>query len=199
VPVLHRSSRCRNWKKPLISIMVVCTVAVYSLVSPWFNRRASPRAKLSETALVGKPLHLGGVLWEQSPTTLVLAITSHCPYCLRSLPLYRRLDKLAQDGNQGVWLFVVSPESTRTMEAFLSDEQIKPRKILRSSLAEIGVSATPTLLIVDQSGTVRHVFVGQLDEQRERQLMGLLGFKALAAPIQGVSAGLTVPARRAAL
>lgn len=64
------------------------------------------------------------------------------------------------------------------MAAFLSDEQIKPRQIVNSPLATIGLNATPTLLIVDQSGTIRHAFIDQLDEQRERNLMTLLGVVA---------------------
>ena len=172
-----------------VSIIVVCAVALYSLISPRFDRPSRIRAEASESALVGKPVHLGGIPWAESHTALVLAITSQCPYCLRSLPLYRRLDRLARDGKQGVSLFVVSPEPTETIQTFLSDEQIKPLKVLHSSLAALGVQATPTLLIIDQSGIVRRVFVGQLNEQREGQLMDALDLKLPAAPAQHAPTG----------
>lgn len=64
------------------------------------------------------------------------------------------------------------------MEAFLEDEQIKTKRVFHSSLGALGITATPTALIVDRSGIVRHVFVGQLDEAKERELFVQLGLTA---------------------
>jgi len=167
-----------------VSMIVVSMAALYSLVLSGFSRRVHAPAKpVVETGLVGKKLRLDAVPWSQSQTAIVLAITSQCPYCLRSLPLYRKLDKIVRESHSSVSLFVVSPEPLPVMEGFLADEQIKPGKVFHSPLAEVGLRATPTVLLVDESGTVRHVFVGQLDEAKERQLLALLNS---AAPVQGL-------------
>jgi len=39
------------------------------------------------------------------------------------------------------------------------------------SLADVNVSGTPTLLLIDQTGHVLRVWVGKLDENRERDVM----------------------------
>jgi hypothetical protein len=42
--------------------------------------------------------------------------------------------------------------------------------VVNSSLADIRIAATPTLLLVDQAGRVRNAWVGKLDEKGEKEV-----------------------------
>lgn len=166
-------------KAAYVSMITVCVTALYFLISSGLGRRKSALTEpQTEAKLIGTPLRLDAAPWGESQRSVVLAITSQCPFCLRSLPLYRKLDKAIRASRPDISLFVVSSEPRTTMEAFLEDEQIKTKRVFHSSLGALGITATPTALIVDRSGIVRHVFVGQLDEAKERELFVQLGLTA---------------------
>jgi hypothetical protein len=43
-------------------------------------------------------------------------------------------------------------------------------EVVQSRLDSIGVSGTPTLLLVDSNGKVQQAWVGKLDDQGQRQV-----------------------------
>ena len=44
-------------------------------------------------------------------------------------------------------------------------------QVIQAQLDSLGVKGTPTLLIVDQSGTVRQSWVGRLTAERETEVL----------------------------
>ena len=47
-------------------------------------------------------------------------------------------------------------------------------EVINVALSDIKVSVTPTLFLVDQSGSVRDVWVGKLDESKEAEVARLM-------------------------
>jgi hypothetical protein len=89
------------------------------------------------------------------------------------MPFYRRLSKLReQSGDLG--LVIVSPDPLQETNALLRDQGVMAVKVVEAPLASIGVSSTPTLLVVDSTGVVRDVVVGKLPAVREQQFIDTL-------------------------
>jgi hypothetical protein len=57
---------------------------------------------------------------------------------------------------------------------YLSEIDVAVDDILNLSLADIKVTATPTLLLVDSSGKVKEVWVGKLNPAREKEVIDRL-------------------------
>jgi hypothetical protein len=51
---------------------------------------------------------------------------------------------------------------------------VNVQNILQSPLDSVKAKATPTLLIVDKTGTINKAWVGKLESQREKQVIASL-------------------------
>jgi len=108
--------------------------------------------------------------WNQATRHLVLVVTTSCPACRQSAPLYEALSRRAKD-SQDTRLVVVSNEPVDAVRGWLDVNAIQPEEIVQvEDLAEVGVFLVPTLLIVDQKGGVTDVVVGQLSAKQEEEL-----------------------------
>ncbi|MEP6707212.1 MAG: hypothetical protein ABJC05_06810, partial [Pyrinomonadaceae bacterium] len=65
-------------------------------------------------------------------------------------------------------MLAVIPGDKIEVARYLSERGVPVDDIINTSLSDINVSATPTLFLVDRSGSVRDVWVGKLNESQER-------------------------------
>ena len=131
-----------------------------------------PTAKPAIGDLIGKTVPLDGVDWKGNESTLVLYISTTCHFCNESSPFYQRLAK--EKAKIGVKLVAVLSQSTDEAMKYLNDRQIKVDQILNASLSSIGVTATPTLTLVDKTGVVSNFWRGKLNEEKEAEVIGKL-------------------------
>jgi peroxiredoxin len=120
----------------------------------------------SPKALEGATVNLGPLTNAPVKRNLVLFISENCHFCEQEMPFYRTLrDKLPSR----VSLVAVFPQHEPEPERFLAARSIKVDHVASSdSLSQIGVTGTPTLLLVDERGKVKHVWLGaQPDAQHE--------------------------------
>ncbi|HTX33830.1 MAG TPA: hypothetical protein VME43_02380 [Bryobacteraceae bacterium] len=154
-----------------IAVIAVCILAGTMLVDRWLSlpKGADP----AEALLVGKHVSVEGP-WDKSRLTVLVAMTTHCRFCLASMPLYQRLSQMSGGAKSGWALMIASPEPAEDVRRFLSGEHIAAAGVIHTDLRSLGVTGTPTLLIIDSKGVIGRVFVGRLSDARERQLLRLL-------------------------
>ena len=111
--------------------------------------------------------HLMGVDWAKNHRTLVLAISTTCHFCKDSVPFYRKLGA----AEKGVKTVAVLPQSIIESQQYLSDAGVHVDEVKQVSLNALGVRATPTLLLVDDSGAVTDVWIGKLQPDLENQVL----------------------------
>lgn len=145
-----------------VAILIVAIIIVRNFI--W--SRWQPKREL-ERPIVGSKVSLPGVKWDYG-TTLVLALQKGCRYCEESSAFYRRLRK-QRSGAQPRMLAVVPGDKTEVAR-YLSAQGVAVDDIINIALSDIKVSVTPTLFLVDQSGSVRDVWVGKLDEGKEAEV-----------------------------
>jgi len=115
-----------------------------------------------------------GYDWHNHPQTLVVAVRQGCIYCERSYPLYRKLDGLEHDSRLKAHMLVVMPDDPANGAALLKSQGLTTQSVPNTSLREIKISGTPTLLLVDANGRLLQSWVGELDASKAEALVAQL-------------------------
>lgn len=114
----------------------------------------------------GQALSLADVDWGASRLSLVIGLRKDCPYCTKSLPFYKKLMEMRAK----VRLIVLSPENKEEMITYLASNGVEVDQLIQQPFEQVGIVATPTLLLLNEKGVVMRAWVGQLSSQREREL-----------------------------
>ena len=150
-----------------VVVIVVALVVGGATVKNYFT---SDVPKTSAAKLVGRHLE-NAYQWKAHPATLLLALRKDCRYCEASMPFYRRINDLRTTNQLKVHLVAVFPDDGTSVRAFLHGYDLTVESISGMTLSRLGVSGTPTLLLVDQTGTVVGAWVGQLSEDGEAEVI----------------------------
>ena len=110
-----------------------------------------------------------GVDFSAAPKTLVLVLRSDCVFCQESMPFYRRLlsDRDAAD----VQVVVAAPPFDTQIGEYLESERVYADSVVFVAADALPVSGTPTLLMVDNTGLITHAWLGQLNAEREQEVL----------------------------
>ena len=135
----------------------------------------------SNAVSAGSTISLAEVNWANSTQTLVLALKDGCHFCADSSEFYRRLDR-DKELRRTTQLVAVLPDSESDSKAYLSRQGVSVDKIRRSELGLIGVRGTPTLLLVNNKGTIQQSWVGLLSAERENEVISTLRGSGLGSP-----------------
>ena len=110
-----------------------------------------------------------GIEWK-SRQTLLLILSSECHYCTESAPFYKRIIQ-----NKGETRIVaVMPQGVIDGQKYLERLGISVDEIKQSALSNLGVRGTPTLLLVDESGTIKESWLGKLPSEQEPKVLAFL-------------------------
>jgi len=155
----------------LIANVGIAIVALLSVIQ--FVRSQLEHTKQPPHIAIGSKFKLKNVDWKASRKTLVLALSTNCHFCTESAPFYRELVKQAEA--QGVRTIAVFPQSQEEAASYLAVKAVKVDSIHQLAFTDAQISATPTVLLVDENGEVKAVWVGKLPAAREKDLLARLG------------------------
>jgi thioredoxin-related protein len=154
-----------------IAIILVALLLGGVLINRNFiSTSAKPPAAESKEIKAGTKVSLSDTDWSKSDKTLVLALSTSCHFCSESAPFYK---KLAQQkaGRSDVRLIAALPQSVADAQKYLNEQGVQVDEVKQTALDNIYVKGTPTLMIVDRSGTVIESWVGKLPPQKEAEVM----------------------------
>lgn len=153
-----------------IAIIVVAILLGFTLAKNYFWPTSKDAASRPSVNMVGRKLSLPDVDWAKNERSLVLVLQSNCRFCTESAPFYRELLK-RQAAQPNLKLLAVLPDSIDDSKAYLGSLGVIIGEIRQSSLSSIGVAGTPTLLMVDNTGTVTNEWRGRLDSAGEAEII----------------------------
>jgi len=132
-----------------------------------------PRPPVGGQQLVGLNIKqsLPGVDWAKNKRTLVLALSTQCHYCTDSAPFFQRIQKEAA---KNVKMVAVLPQAVDDSRKYLEGEGVRVDDVKQTQLGSIGVTGTPTLLLVDGSGKVTDAWQGKLQPEQETRVLAVL-------------------------
>lgn len=103
----------------------------------------------------------------------MLVLQTGCRFCDESTPFYQRLTKELASQSK-THLVVLFPQNYNESKQYLKNKMIEIAYVRQVSLQSIGVQGTPTLILVDSSGTVLEQWVGKLPATQEDAVLARL-------------------------
>ena len=155
-----------------VSIVVVAILLGIVVVKNYLLPDKNP--DLTDTLRIsrGTGLSIPNVDWSKANQTVLLVLSESCHYCTDSAPFYRRLVERA--GERSSRVIAALPEDLNTSKAYLNRLGVLVHDIVQVNPPSLGTRATPTVLLLDNSGIVKDVWVGQLSPEKEREVLGKL-------------------------
>lgn len=107
--------------------------------------------------------------FSKAPQTLVLFLSSQCHFCTESVPFYHDLLKAREAaGSQQTRMVAISVEDSPTLQGYLKQHELAFDEVVSVPREKIKMRGTPTLVLLDQSGTVKGVWNGYLTSVQRR-------------------------------
>ncbi|HEV3039181.1 MAG TPA: hypothetical protein VHA33_15490 [Candidatus Angelobacter sp.] len=147
---------------------IAITLATLILIGVTINHYLATRFPPQHIP-VGAKITLHGIQWHNKQTSVVFALSTDCHFCAESAEFYRKL--VQQCKHEHVRTIAVLPQAITIAEAYLKSADIQFDEVRHITLSDIGVSGTPTLLLVSDSGLVRNIWVGKLPGDVEMEVL----------------------------
>lgn len=155
-----------------VAILVVCVLIGWSVITHKGLHFGQDEAGLEEAHLIGQTLPApAGYHWADHQKTLVLAIRKGCHFCESSLPFYKRLGDLEKSNTLHAHVVAVMPDDPTDGATVLNSAGIAVEGVFGQRLDSMQVSGTPTLLLLDASGRVKHAWLGLLTPEQENAMI----------------------------
>lgn len=148
-----------------LSILIVAVLASAVLVKNYLLPR--PKPDQPSQIEIGDKLSLTGVDWHGNGNTLVVALSPGCDSCSESAPFYRRLSaELPRLHMTAIFTQTVEEgrEYLRSLDVDISD-------VRQGSFHQLKIRGTPTMILLDQQGVVRNVWLGRPLPQKEQEVI----------------------------
>lgn len=149
----------------VVALLIGVVIVKRYLLPQSLNSGAAANARIQP----GTKISLPGVDLSRGDKTLVMALSTTCHFCSESAPFYQKLTRAAEA--KGVKVIAVLPQSEPEARQYLNGLSLTISDVRQSPLDSLGVSGTPTLILVDGKGQIASSWVGKLQSDRESEVM----------------------------
>jgi rhodanese-related sulfurtransferase len=118
----------------------------------------------------GATFQLQDVDWARNRQTLIVVLNQGCQLCSENAPFYQRLARELV-GKDDVEIIAVMPGSVSESEEYLRGIGVSVDLVRQAPLETVGVTGTPTLILVNHEGIVTGVWIGELTASQESMLI----------------------------
>jgi hypothetical protein len=151
---------------------LLCVVLAKSYLLPADTQgRAGEVAEMRRGVERGDTVAVPGIDWQKNGKTLLLALSTTCHFCTQSAPFYQRIVKERGDAE----LVTLVPHEVAEGQAYLKELGVAIDVVRKAPLGALGLSGTPTLILVDGRGNVADVWVGSLPPDRQEEVISRPG------------------------
>lgn len=163
---------------------ILVALAVYKM--------STPLPKLQPPAAGRHVYDLDKQVFANADRTLLLVLRDGCRYCTESMPFYRELGRLrAESRGPKIRLVavVLSERNPGAATRYVHSQGLAVDGVVALAgerQKRFGVGATPTLMLVDQTGLIAERWVGLLDASGERRVLDSLFASRSARSSSGV-------------
>jgi Thioredoxin-like domain len=159
----------------IVSAVLFSGVLIKSYLGPTNTEPRDPAANppppITEKILQkGDVLQVSNLNLPKSGRTLLLALSTTCRFCTESAPFYQKISNNDDDTR----LVAVFPQSKRDGEQYLQQLGVKVDEVRQVSFTQLGITGTPTLVLVDADDKVTNKWEGALSPERESEVLNRL-------------------------
>ena len=174
-----KRTRTLNTTASIAVIVASTLVAVNTsldLRARWRQPKAPAASRPVQAARQFQPgMHapaVRGVDYASADRTLVLFLSTHCGYCEKSVPFYKELSAKLAEGAAGRQrkLVAVFPQDTGEVNQYKTAKGLRIETVGGAVLGELGVSGTPTMLLVSREGVVLRAWMGAPPQETQRAI-----------------------------
>lgn len=154
-----------------IAVLVVAMALLGAIVSTrWWP--SPDNVKLNNGLQKGQVVaQLPSIDFAASRQTLIAVLSTKCHYCTESLPFYRRLLEEQQRAQQATRIVAVFPNPQTEVDQYKQQNQLTLEALSAVNSSTLGVTGTPTLILIDSAGHVVDFWVGKLSQAEEQQII----------------------------
>src|SRR5262245_8904408 len=165
-----------------VAILVVCALAIFVLIPKahdayqWLTGSRPGGPPQGQVEKGDRFDQLKAVLPAGTSRALVVAVAPGCHFCNESMPFYKQLlDHRNQQSSPVKFIAAVPFAEAKAEEAQkFAGAGAQPDGLVQLDFAAVKVPGTPTLMLVDNNGEVLSVWVGKLDEDRQKEVLAVL-------------------------
>lgn len=103
--------------------------------------------------------------------SLIVFASTSCRFCNASMDFYKRIAVSPVKDS----FLLAYPDKKESVSAYLSDKNFSGQVLPEITLNKYNVTSFPTLVLVDQRGKIKQVWVGMLQSQQEHDVFKQLG------------------------
>jgi hypothetical protein len=175
------TERSPSWGYRAFQVLlnVLTVIAAGVLISQYWSRMSGEKAAPPGGPPRGSEVTLPGLNWAANGRTLILALQVSCPYCKQSMSFYR---SILQSGAGKFHSVAVLPDVVEDSTAYLARSALSITDIRQANLDSMGITGTPTILIVDRQGKVDASWTGKLSTEREEEVFRKLNIHRTLTP-----------------
>jgi hypothetical protein len=156
----------------LASVCVIVVACVLGVIGYRSLRPGSPSR--GHGIEVGSHVSIKNIDWKSSSATLVMALSTKCHFCSESGPFYQELTTRLSE-KSGIHQLAIFPQSAPEGLDYLKSLRVNISDVRHQDFSSIPISGTPTLLLVDKTGTVTEKWTGKLAAKQQATLLQSLG------------------------
>jgi len=160
------------------AIALVALLIGFTLIRQQVDHRKAEKivaasAAMQSAILPGKPLAQPvGYQWGSHDRTLVLALRYGCIHCEHNMLFYKQLQGKVQQSDAKTSLLSVFPDDAFVAQHDLDAHSLKGMPFLANvDFANLHVPGTPTLLLVNDKGTILQSWIGELSPREQDEVM----------------------------
>lgn len=160
----------------------LCLIATCIVVSAAAGKRLLTKESAGATPgnILGRPTGyaqgdvlptLEGIRYAEREKTMLLVLSSHCPFCTESMPFYSRIASSRHDGR--LQIVVLGSESQTVLADYVTSHGLRVDQVRTLQPGVLKVVATPTIILADSAGRVMAQWRGVL-RHREAEVEDVL-------------------------
>jgi thioredoxin-related protein len=108
--------------------------------------------------------------WSKNGRTLLFVLSTQCGFCNASTDFYKQTVQ-AKQSIKDLQFVAMFPQDKQQSEQYLKDNGIGIQDVRQSMPFSVGASGFPTLMLVDNTGTVQKSWVGKLPKEKELEVL----------------------------
>lgn len=148
-----------------IAIIVVAVAIVLVFTKNFFSgSKRQPQSIAAGVRLNEQPIN-----WPASKKNLVLVLSTSCHFCKESSAFYEQLVRDCRNVHTRTIAFFPQPQEQA--QAYLKSEGVDVDEVVRVDFHQLQIGGTPTLILVDDHGKVQKVWLGKLNDMKEKEVV----------------------------
>ena len=167
--MLH--ARCPGWRElteyRTAELFIAVVVGSVFLKDRFSSAPAEPDAVKAGDNLP----NLDGWSWGAHDQTLVLVLRKGCHFCEDSAPFYQGLLSAQEQRGSNTTILAVFPDNAETVKEVVQSEALRVDTLAGVPMEQLKVTGTPTLMLVDKTGTVLNAWSGMLSPREELEVI----------------------------